>query len=113
METKHADEMKMLNQLFTQNQNEKNQIEREMKNKVAALELEIKEKTNVIAGLMAKQNSISKEIKRCEECERLLSLIKEMENQIEFYKQSALRKRSQFRAEPVFDNSDYKSYAKE
>lgn len=83
-------------------------------NKVANLEHEISNKSNVISAMLLKQNQID-QIKNCkqwDEWDRLHGIIKEMEKQLEHYKSSVLRKGSHTKADH-FENSDLKTYIKD
>lgn len=109
IENRHASEMKKLNQLFSQKESERTQKEKELRNKLTNLELEVQEKSSALSIFMSKQMLTPTKNQRCEECERLLSLIKEMEKQIEFYKESVLRRHSVQKTED-YNPSDLKSY---
>ena len=66
-----------------------------MKNKISALELEVSEKNNALSIVMSKHESPVTEKKRWSEWERYISINKELENQVDFYKKSVLRKKHQ------------------
>lgn len=116
LESAHADEIKKLSQMWTKKENDFNKLEKELKNKVAALEHQVNSKVNTISDVLNHQTPKSQKnqlSRRCEECERLLKIIKEMEKQIDWYKASITRKGSNHKTENYFENSDLKSFEKE
>ena len=89
-----------------------NKIQKELRNKISALELEISEKTNALFTVISKHESPLVEKRRWAEWERYISINKELENQVEFYKKSILRKSAQ-RNDMCYGDSDLKSYVKD
>jgi hypothetical protein len=108
-------EMRKLNQMITQKQFEFQKQEKLLKNKVANLEHEINDKSNIISHMLIKQTQIDQiaSHKHCNECDRLHGIIKEMEKQLEYYKSSVLRRGSTMKADNTFENSDLKTYIKD
>lgn len=103
-----------LNQILTQKQFEFQKQEKLLMNKVANLEHEISNKSNIISAMLLKQNQIDqvKTRKQWDECDRLHGIIREMEKQIDHYKSSVMRKGSHTKADH-FENSDLKTYIKD
>ena len=113
MEVNYAEEMKKLNQIYNQKETQRQKAVKEIRNKLAQVELELEEKNSTIKSLAQNQSFFASPNKRCDECERLHKIIKEMEQQIESYKASVYRKGSYQKTSINNDNSDIKSYVKD
>ncbi|CAI2358718.1 unnamed protein product [Moneuplotes crassus] len=113
IEEAHQEEIKKINQLYSQKENQRQKSENNLRNRIMSLEMETKQKSINITNLLDQDISQITPKKRCDECERLRSIIQEMEVQLESYKKSILRKESKVKTPTQFDQSDLKSYIRD
>ncbi|CAI2359085.1 unnamed protein product [Moneuplotes crassus] len=113
MEKNHIEEIKKLNQLYSQKENQRQKSENSLKNRIMNLEIETQQKSLNITNFLEQEGSQISSRKRCDECERLRSIIIEMENQIESYKKSILRKENNVKTSSNYGHSYLKSYIKD